>query len=192
MARTGTVSGRHFTIVLYPDDPQFDAYLDNLGSSFNFLCVLHDKDLDDDGNYKKQHLHVYFESPNSNPVRLSTVCNKIGVDHGVEIVKRKRRFLRYLLHMDEPNKTQYSVDAVQGYNSDVLFSDFLSAVSDVSEDSYMTDIIDLLNSIDRFIELDEFIVLLCSHKLYAPFRRSGWIGRELLGNHNLKFIKESV
>lgn len=72
------------------------------------VSPLHDKDLAEDGSYKKAHRHVViaFDGVKSEEQAIE-VFKKIG-GVGCEPVSSLYSMTRYLTHMDSPEKAQYS------------------------------------------------------------------------------------
>lgn len=80
-----------------------------------FVSPLHDCDLDESGQLKKSHYHVLFTFDGKKSVdQVRDICAAIsGV--GVERVGSVRGYARYLCHLDNPDKHQYSPDDVQSF-----------------------------------------------------------------------------
>ena len=78
-----------------------------------FISPLHDKDINPGGESKKAHWHVLimFEGVKTNE-QAKAVFELIG-GVGVEVVQSLRGYARYLCHMDNPEKHQYSPEAVR-------------------------------------------------------------------------------
>lgn len=105
---------RDFATIIYPDCNQTN-WLQILKETHLpvFISPLHDKDVNANGTPKKPHYHVMimFEAPRTLDNIKEFVASFEGV--GVEIIKTKRGYSRYLCHMDNPEKAQYSSDDVR-------------------------------------------------------------------------------
>ncbi len=77
-----------------------------------FISPLHNKDLDPEGNTKKEHHHVMimFEGCKTKE-QAKEIFDSIG-GVGVETVKNTRAYSRYLCHLDNAQKAQYDVNDV--------------------------------------------------------------------------------
>lgn len=111
------ITGRNWATVLYPDSMPADVWerIDDLHISC-FVSPLHDHDVDKYGEILKPHYHVMFMFDNkqsANQFKI-TVCDMI-CSVGQERVNSRRGYARYLCHMDNPEKYQYSVDDVRSY-----------------------------------------------------------------------------
>ena len=107
-------SSRIWEVVVYPDSDSYDAaeVLANVTQYFSYWCyILHDKDIGDDGTLKKAHYHVYGKL--DTPRIPSSVANALGVGvASLRVVSSWRGAVRYLVHLDNPNKFQYSGDDI--------------------------------------------------------------------------------
>lgn len=107
-------SSRAWEVVVYPDSDSYDVavVLANVTEYFVQWCyILHDKDVNDDGNLKKVHYHVYGKLDTPRPPQ--TVANALGVGvASLRAVSSWRSAVRYSVHLDHPNKYQYSVDSL--------------------------------------------------------------------------------
>lgn len=104
---------RNFLGVLYPDSTSYDCekVLSRLEDSFSdFAYVLHDKDVDENGELKKPHIHWCGKR---SPAPISTIANALCVEsNSIEFCKNWKYSLRYLIHADNPEKFQYLPETV--------------------------------------------------------------------------------
>mgnify|MGYP004633745199 CR=1 FL=1 len=108
------IKDRKYQGVLYPDSESYccDDVLNILKSTFpEFAYILHDKDTDENGELKKPHIH--WVGKRDSPAPLSTIANALKIPaNDIEFAKNYRSSLRYLVHMDNKDKYQYSPNAV--------------------------------------------------------------------------------
>ena len=104
---------RNWATIVYPDSCN-PAWLDILNDYHTevFISPLHDQDINPTGEVKKPHYHVIIAFPGVKSLfQIMEIINAInGV--GVEVVDSLRGYCRYLCHLDNPDKTQYSCDDV--------------------------------------------------------------------------------
>lgn len=104
---------RNFIGVFYPDSTSYDfkKVLSRIEDTFDdFAYVLHDKDVDENGELKKPHFHWCGKR---SPAPISTVANALGVEpNSIEFCKNWKYSLRYLIHADNPDKFQYLPETV--------------------------------------------------------------------------------
>ena len=108
------MTGRTFTASLKPswNLDQIQQFVGSLTGTAYAYVINHDKDSDSDtGEVIENHTHILLEY--DTPRKITTVANLLGVEPNfVELVKSKKAFLRYLTHMDDPDKYQYHPDEV--------------------------------------------------------------------------------
>lgn len=116
------------------------------------ISPLHDKDINKDGTLKKPHYHVVLKFDGiKTRKQAEKVFKKIG-GVGAEVVNSPRAYMRYLCHLDNPDKVQYPVEEVVSYGG----ADYDMYIN-TAKDIYTTigDIIDfcIANNIVCFADL---------------------------------------
>lgn len=105
---------RNFATVVYPESAP-ENWLEILAEQFvpAFVSPLHDLDVNPTGEVKKAHYHVIvmFDGKKSKEQAKEVFDAISGV--GCEVVKSIRGYARYLCHLDNPEKTQYSIEDVK-------------------------------------------------------------------------------
>lgn len=155
---------RNFATVVYPESAPSD-WRDLLAAQFvpAFISPLHDRDINPGGEPKKPHYHVMvmFEGKKSED-QVRSLFELIG-GVGLERVQSLRGYSRYLCHMDNPEKAQYSAEQVQ----QLCGADYVGAVGLVT-DKYKA----IGEMIDYCMENDiySYAVLL----QYARMERFDW------------------
>lgn len=104
---------RNFATVVYPESAP-ECWQDAL-SDFHIpvlISPLHDKDFNPTGEPKKPHYHVMilFDGVKTTE-QAKEIFDFIG-GVGCEVVNSIRGYARYLCHLDNPEKAQYSVEDV--------------------------------------------------------------------------------
>ena len=117
---------RNFATVVYPESAQAN-WLDVLSELKvpAFVSPLHDCDCNPDGEKKKAHYHVIFAFDSVKTEEQARACAEAINGVGLEVVKSMRSHCRYLCHLDNPEKAQYSPDDVKAFGG----LDYLSAIS---------------------------------------------------------------
>ena len=107
---------RTYASVLYPESAPED-WQTILQEQFipAFISPLHDKDINPTGEPKKAHYHIMlmYDAPKTTE-QAREVFAKVGAV-GCEVVQSTRGYARYLCHLDNPDKVQYSVDDVKAF-----------------------------------------------------------------------------
>lgn len=105
---------RNYATVVYPDSAP-EKWVELLQDEHipAFISPLHDKDVTATGEPKKAHYHVILMFDSVKTVEQAEEVFALIGGVGCEIVKVLRSYTRYLCHMDDPNKAQYSMDDVR-------------------------------------------------------------------------------
>lgn len=107
---------RNFATVVYPESAPSD-WKDVLSRFFvpAFVSPLHDLDKNPTGEDKKAHYHVILMFSGVKSVeQVRSMFDQIG-GVGCECVNSLRGYARYLCHLDNPEKQQYSADDVKSF-----------------------------------------------------------------------------
>ena len=121
---------------------------------------LHDKDVNADGEIKKPHWHILLSS--DGPVTQTTVQKIIEPLNcpNAQKVGSAKGLVRYMVHLDNPEKYQYSLDEIVGHNGADVASYFeLTATNKLV---LMKEMISFIyeNNIDNYAEF----LMLCIEK----------------------------
>jgi len=107
---------RIFATVVYPDSAA-ENWQAVLSEQFvpAFISPLHDLDVNPDGEIKKPHWHVMlmFDGKKSTDQAQDLFSLISGI--GCEVVQSIRGYARYLCHLDNPEKHQYSPEDVRSF-----------------------------------------------------------------------------
>lgn len=112
---------RVFSGVVYPDSESYDCVkvLETVKSKFKeWAYCLHDADVTDDDQPKKPHIHWVGRG---DPRTLSAVAKFLGLkENEVELGKNFKSLVQYLIHLNNPEKAQYSPDSVETNIADIM------------------------------------------------------------------------
>lgn len=97
---------RSFAMVLYPDSDSYDceSVLTDVISNYDFAWIKHDKDVDEDGVFKKEHIHILVSF--NSPRKLSWILSRFKQTH-VESISSATAYLRYMTHSNLDDSTKY-------------------------------------------------------------------------------------
>lgn len=127
-----------FTLVCYKESCNICDSLASLVQNHNvtdYAYILHDKDIDDNGEYKKAHYHLIikleFRDPNHSKkeqLEIASLFGLVGGQNG-QIVRSEKSALLYLIHANDKSKYQYDCTNIV-YYADYLSSVFSKALND--------------------------------------------------------------
>lgn len=162
---------RTFAMVLYPDSDSYDceSVLTDVISNYDYAWIKHDKDVDEDGVLKKEHIHclVAFSSPR----KESWILNRFKQSH-IEIISSTAAYLRYMTHSELDDSTKYIY-----LDSELHMSSKFKAIFD--KDVKEINLIDLVNEFNSY----------CVEQDLTPIYKNFvfWVARE----HN-SYINDSL
>lgn len=161
---------RNIGIILYPEDNSHVLALDYIKHNYeNYIYILHNRDLNENYEIKKEHYHVILHFPNARTV--SNISKQLGVgDHLFYEIKSLNGQLRYLIHYDDDDKTSYSPVEVKGtlFMLGKFKKSFKDSQDEASEVSIIYEFI-VDNDISDLQILLEFVL---ENNLYSSFRRN--------------------
>lgn len=180
---------RNWTIVLYPESApeNWRDILDELHIEW-VESPLHDKDINADGEPKKPHWHVLLMFGG---VKSWEQVLEITGQLNAPIPQRchnAKSMVRYMAHLDNPSKAQYSVSDIIGHGgvdlSEMLrpsSSERYTLIAEMTEfisDNDITEFKDLLDYA-RMYQFDTWFPLLCDNSAYV-------IGQYIKSNRHRK------
>lgn len=121
---------RVFAFIVYEDSAPED-WIDRIREYHVpfFISPYHDRDIRPNGEVKKAHYHVmmYFDGPKSMK-QVQDISNQAS---GVEVkaVVSPTGYARYLCHLDDADKAQYSIKDVKAYGG----IDYLEKIDTIEE-----------------------------------------------------------
>lgn len=174
MPRKGTQCKQDYKYiaVVYPDSTTYsvDAVIADWCDYFSvWAYCLHDRDVGQDGQSIKPHYHLYGRKMDDNgrncPVSLSCVSVKVGLEkNAIEYAKSEKASIRYMIHADDTDKVQYSMDNIStNICIDKFFRDREPGKNAQKIYKYIVD--------NRIKKVEEILPWVFEMNLYAEFRR---------------------
>lgn len=176
----GSGRTRNYATVVYPESAPFDWYQTLSEMKIPcFISPLHDQDINPTGEPKKPHHHVMimFESVKTREQAVELFDTIGGV--GCEVVQSLRGYARYLCHLDNPDKAQYSPDDVKCYGG----ADYTDIIG-IALDKYKA-IGEMLDFLDLNVDMNYYDLL-----MYARQERFDWF--RVLCDSGTYVIKEAI
>lgn len=157
---------RNWAAIVYPESATKN-WRDLLADTHMkaFISPLHNRDTDKDGNIKKHHYHVIIVS--DGPItqkRANEILEPLNGTKSAEYVKSLKGYVRYLAHLDNPEKAQYDPAEIVALNGADLTEMLRPSLSDVYG---------MIGEVMSFCEennIEEFSAL----AIYAMHERYDW------------------
>lgn len=174
-------SFRIFELLIYPDSESYkaDEVLQAASDYFDeWAYALHDSDVLDTGELKKAHIHFVGRCESAR--QIAAVSNKCGIpENAIEVKNSFKYSVRYLVHMDQPEKFQYSNDRI------ISNIELTRILSGKDESMGVQKIFDLMDQY-KPNSIDELTSLVIKNGLWSTYRRSYSIFKDIL--HERKVI----
>lgn len=179
-------------LLLYPDNESHVEVLSKIMKSYDYAGITHDRDTwtaEDEkkdpkhkqGELKKEHIHIVLRTPNA--TWNSAICKELGLEEKFcEQVKNIDRALQYLLHYNEPDKTQYSLDDVYGGLRTKLAESIKK--NEKTEGEKVVELLDYISKHEGYLTITEFAKYCAMNGYWAEFRRSGAIFVKIIDEAN--------
>ena len=182
-------------LLLYPDNENHVEVLSKIMKSYDYAGITHDKDVwtaEDEkknpehkqGELKKEHIHIVLRTPNA--TWNTAICKELGLEEKFcEQVKNVDRALQYLMHYNEPDKTQYSIDDVYGGLRTKLAESIKK--NEKSEGEKVVELIEYIEEQINPISIKSFAAYCAKNGYWSEFRRSATIFLKVIEEHNGQF-----
>lgn len=189
MNKIETFSDRKFALLLYPEDKTHVNAMEIIKRSYDYAVILHDKDLDENGDMKKAHWHVVITVGNNK--RWNTALSKeLGIEMNyIQKVRNLDRALEYLIHLNDENKYQYSIDEVDGSLKTRLKANMNSA--DKTEGEKVAELLHMIENEPYKISYTYFAKYCAENGLWDIYRRSAVIMTKVIEEHNRNIEDEN-
>jgi hypothetical protein len=175
---------RTVALLLYPEDVTHQKALEKIKQSYDYAYILHDKDCDEDGVIKKAHWHVVLRFKNQQ--WNSAIAKDLEITPNyIEKCKNFDNALQYLIHYNDSDKFQYSLDEVKGILKSRLKEKI--NISSKTEGEKVMDLIDYIESSDKKLSVKDLAKYCAENGYWAEFRRSATIFLKILEETNKKY-----
>lgn len=113
MTRNIKTYSRYFSFILYEEDKEQMKGMNYIIQNYKYARIYHDKDKEESGEIKKPHYHIVMFVGN-NPRNRKAISKEVGIKENYIEGCNKEKMLLYLIHYNNPEKTQYDIEEVDG------------------------------------------------------------------------------
>lgn len=171
---------RSFAMILYPDSDAYDceSILSDVISNYDYAWIKHDKDVDEDGVLKKEHIHclVSFSSPR----KQSWILNRFKQSH-IEIISSVAAYLKYLTHQDLDDSTKYIYPESELHMSSKFNSIYEKEVKEIN-------LIDLVNEFNVYCAEESVNISYKNFAFWIAKNHNSYISDTLRYAYALRFL----
>ena len=172
---------RTHMLLLYPENEEHRKAYEIIQKTYDYASILHNKDVTEDGELKKEHWHIVLRF--NQPRWSSAICKDLGImENYIEEVKKFDNALQYLIHYNDQNKAQYTIEEVQG----TLKTKLIESINKIekSEGEKVVELLEFITQREDSVTVTEFASYCAKNGYWAEFRRSGSIFCKILEEHN--------
>lgn len=175
----------YWGLILYDDSENlnFNDKIITISQNYDYVYIKHDKDIDTNGNLKKIHYHIILKF--NNYKWLKSLSDELNIPMNYfEKINSLNNMLVYLIHYNNPDKYQYSLNDVCGTASlKIKLNKCISNIENTEEDKIQI-ILDFIYSYPANLRYRDLVSFVLNKGLWAEFRRSSNIIFKLLDEHN--------
>jgi len=172
---------RSFNLVLYEEDETHRKALDIIQKSYDYAMILHDRDIDSEGNIKKPHYHVVIRF--QNPKWSTSLATELGItENYLEESRSLKRSLLYLIHFYDSDKYQYQLSDVSGSLKSRL--EEFTRNEGKSEGEKILEILEEIDNVNGYIKYSLFVRHIARIGYWDVLRRSSALILRYLDEHN--------
>ena len=84
-----------------------DEHIKENNLDYDYACILHDKDIDDEGKLLKPHIHIQFYCENKLSSKELKAMTKESNMHYFEYMDNKIESFKYLIHATKNSESKY-------------------------------------------------------------------------------------
>lgn len=183
MAKSENWRSRLVNFVLYPDDDSHVKAIEYIRTHFHYVLILHDKDVNDDGELKKPHYHGILKFAQAR--WRSAIADEIGIaPNYLEKTGCWESSAAYLIHFGSDDKYQYDSSLLEGDLAPAV----VKLTNPLDENARVLDIVDIIDNFPDYLPMTTFVRLLCKEGLWSDGRRMGQFAVALLNEHNERWV----
>ena len=170
---------RNWCMLLYLDDPTHIMAYEMLGKGYQYVSILHDSCIDDDGNPKKPHYHIVIRFQDA---RWKTaIAEEFGIQSNyLEVCRSLKSAYCYLVHDGIANAHQYPHTCLNG----PLYREACKALEkEKDQNEKMLSIFKLIDE-SGFLNERQLLEKACKAGLVGDVLRLGGLMSRLIEIHN--------
>lgn len=180
----------NWCLVLYPqEDKTHELALKIIEKEYDYACIEHDNDINDDGEIKKSHVHVVLKFKHQR--WRNSIALELGITPNyLERCRNLEKALKYLIHYDNQEKYQYDINNVRGTLKQRLLE--CLEYSDMNTTEKFKELMDFIFSYPTKLSLRDFLEYVCSTTLFDIYRRNAMTFNNLIKEHNELICQEKM
>lgn len=172
---------RTFVARFYPEDAEHMRVFEEL-KNHKHAYIVHNKDCTEDGELKKEHIHMVISFPNGR--KRTGLATEYNINKTVfePVMGTLMGALRYLIHADNPEKYEYDIEEVHGELKTRLKENLIKG--DRTEGEAVLELFDWIDSQRGMLRVRDIAGYCASNGYWDVFRRSASVFIKIVEEHN--------
>lgn len=176
---------RNIGLLLYPEWENYQDILTKL-LPYPHAYIVHDKDLketEETEEEKKVHTHCYIQFENARSFK--SIAKWLGIeDRFVQGISNRNSYLRYLVHLDNPEKYQYSWEHIFIQGLEEEFTKAFSLSSKLSTGYEFKQMYEFITNSAKIVTYHDLSRYAIKEDIVTYLRQYYAILKDLLIEHN--------
>lgn len=174
---------KNILLICYPESCNIKDIItkyENKGKIISYAYIEHNLDINSDGTLKKTHYHVYLKL--SKPTTKEQISKDFNIDKTlIETALNPNGIIRYLLHLDNKDKTPYKKEKIVSYGLDI---DRMISMSKMGSQAEKDILLEILSWIEKGLSYKDIFELVLKLDYYAVYRSNYSVIRDLFTINN--------
>lgn len=174
---------RNYTLILYPEDATHMYALTIIQQKYDYAMILHNKDILENGEIKKEHYHVVIHFKNAR--HRKAIAKFLGIEENYITGCDLKAQLRYLIHIDDKDKHQYELEEVEGTEKmKKLFFDYI----EINKKNISLEIREIIEGIteNKIRNIEQLMIWACDNGYIEIILKNSYIFTKLLERKSFK------
>lgn len=163
-------------VILYLDNDLHMNFLYDIIKKYDYAYILHDKDLNEDKTDKKPHFHLLLFFNNAR--YINSIFKEFNLDNNnlIEFAKKdKVHTIRYLIHCDNNEKFQYSIEDI---HTNLDLSNYF--INKTNETNDIMIIFEFIQNFKGNLSMQVLFKFVIDNNLWSSYRRNYSIIKDLI------------
>lgn len=186
MKRNIETYNRYFSFILYEEDKEQMKGMEYLIRNYPYARIKHDKDKEEDGTIKKEHYHIIIYV-GQNPRNRKAISKETNIKENYIEGCNKDNMLLYLIHYNNPEKTQYDIEEVDGELSKELYK-LIESKTQYQRDK-LKEIIKYINK-NEYNTIENVTIFSIDNNYYEVLKQNQYLITKIIQERNTNYVNK--
>lgn len=186
MKRNIETYNRYFSFILYEEDKEQMKGMEYLIRNYPYARIKHDKDKEEDGTIKKEHYHIIIYV-GQNPRNRKAISKETNIKENYIEGCNKDNMLLYLIHYNNPEKTQYDIEEVDGELAKELYK-LIESRTQYQRDK-LKEIIKYINK-NQYNTIENVTIFSIDNNYYEVLKQNQYLITKIIQERNTNYVNK--